>query len=805
MTLAGDLKYGLRVLRRSRGFAALSVLTLALGIGATTAVFSVVNAVLLRELPYRQPDRLVFLYEPLPGIPNMPLEAWGPVNGDFFEWQKQTRSFAGMAMLTTDRLNVSIAGSAFRAHASRVTADFFRVLGVPAALGRTLDETDMAPGKPRIVVISHAIWLSRFGGDRGVLGKELLLDAQSYRIVGVMPAGFSFPHGAENLETHGLTTDFWSPLAMTPEQRAARDNSRDAIARLRPGVSLSQAQAELSALTARFDPPFQEIHVKPQAVVRPFAEGISGGSRRALLIFMAAVFLVLLIACSNVAGLALARAGGRRQEICVRAALGASRWHLVRQMLAESIWVALGGGVLGSAAAWLIVRVLANLHSIEIPRLDEASIDARVLAFAVLVSIATALLSGLFPAWSGSRSDLNNAIKASATRSIKGGAGGIRRALMVAEIALTVVLLAGSALLIRSFLKLRGVDKGFSPQSTVSMNVELYGRYNQPQTQNAFFRTLLDQTRGMPGIQDAAAIDRVPLGGGESISMLEVEGYGFGQTVSFESRSAGPRYFRTMEIPLLEGREFDDRDGIGGALSIIVSRSFAHRYFPGRSALGHRVHTSGWRTIVGVVADIRQKDLDVAPPMQIYLPLWQTGAGSVSVVVRSALPAGTVASTIRGLVRNLDPALALANVRTMDELVSEAGAPRRFQTLLLTAFGAIALFLSLVGLYGLMTWSVGQRTAEIGVRMALGAKPGAVMSMVLRQGAALWIAGMALGLACAWAATRWLQSLLFEVQPADPPAFVGVVLLFFAVAAGACYFPARRATRVDPAVALRHE
>jgi predicted permease len=800
-----DIRYGLRLLSRTPGFAGLAVLTLALGIGATTAVFSLVNAVLLRDLPYRDPERLVFLYEPIPGIPGAPLEAWGPVNGDFFTWQKEGRSFASLAMFTTGRLNASLGDAAFSAAASRVTADFFRVLGVSPVLGRTVDNADTQPGHGGVAVISHSLWQSWFGGGRNVLGKEMRLNARPYRVIGVMPAGFAFPHGAENVDA-GKTTDIWTPWTMTPEQMASRDiNPGNAIGRLRPGVSLNQAQIEIAALTSRFDPPFQQLNKKPQGVVRPFDEEITGGSRRPLLIFMAAVFLVLLIACSNVAGLGLARASGRAREVSVRAALGASRLRLVRQLLAESLCAALAGGVLGMAAAFWMVRLLVDFHSANIPRIEETSIDGRVLLFTVCVSLAAAVLAGLFPAWSGSRCNLNDAIRGSRAAGVKGGASRLHNALIVAEMALTIVLLIGSGLLIRSFLKLRSVDKGFASLSTITMGVQLDGRYNQPQRQNEFFHTLLARAQAVPGVQEAAAVDHVPLGGGESISLIEVEGYPFDEKTSFESRSVTPLYFAAMGIPLLEGRAFDDSDAAGRTPVIIVSRSFERRYFPGRSALGRRVHTRGWRTIVGVVADVRMRELDTTPPMQFYLPLWQTPTGSVAIVVRGTLPVERSVSALRGLVRNADAALAVADVRTMEQLVSEASAERRFQTLVLTVFGSISLFLSLLGLYALMAYSVQRRTVEIGIRMALGAQRCAVIGLVLRQGAALWLVGIALGFAGAWSVTRWMRSLLFEVQPTDPLTFAGVATLFCAAAAIACYVPARRATRVDPAISLRYD
>jgi len=807
-SLLRDITHGLRTLRKNPGFAALAILTLALGIGATTAAFSLVNAVLLRALPYRDPQRLVFLFEPVPRFPGVPLEAFGPFNAEFYTWQNQSRSFANLALFTNDRLNLSVNGNALRVAGSRVTGDFFQVLGIAPELGRAVAADDDQPGKGQVAVISYALWQSRFGSDRGVLGKELLLDARPYRIIGVMPAGFVFPHGTESLDTIGKATDVWVPWAMTPQERASwEDGSGNAIGRLRPGVPLRQAHAEMSAISTRLDslrmPPFQGA----QSVVRPFDVSITGASRRALVIFLAAVFLVLLIACSNVASLVLARASGRTLEMGVRTALGASRLRLVRQLLAESLCLAAAGGILGTLAAFVAIRLLVDFHPANIPRLEETSVDWRVLLFAVCASLATALLFGLIPALSASRCNLSEVLKSSGSRTVKGAAGRLQRALTIAEVALTFVLLAGSGLLIRSFLKLQSVDKGFIPSATVTMSIQLDARYNLPERQQAFFRNLIDRAGALPGVEAAAAINYLPLGGGESvISGLEVEGRLADEKTLFENRSITPRYFAAMRIPLLGGRVFTDDDAAGRPPVAIVSRSFARRYLPGRDAVGKSLRYGGsTKQIVGVVSDVRHMSLEATPPMQVYVPLWQSGANPASVVVRTSLAPDRVASDMRTLVRSLDPAVAVDDVRTMSQLVSGAAAERRFQTLLVTAFGCLALLLSLVGLYALMSYSVERRTAEIGIRMALGAQRSSVMRLVLRQGAALAIAGIALGIACAWVLTRSIASLLFEVQPTDALTFCGAAILFCAVALAACYVPARRATRVDPMVALRYE
>jgi putative ABC transport system permease protein len=517
------------------------------------------------------------------------------------------------------------------------------------------------------------------------------------------------------------------------------------------------------------------------------------------------VFLVLLIACSNIASLVLARMHARGREFSLRTALGASRMRLIRQLSVESLCLAGAGGVLGVLAASVTVRLLVHFHPVNIPRLEETVIDARVLLFAMAASLSAVLLCGMFPAWSASRCDVNQALKSSGSRSVRGSAGGLQRGLMVGQVALTFILLAGAGLLIRSFLNLQAIDKGFRASSTVNMNIRLDGRYNRPERQIEFFRKVIERTAALPGVDAAAAATHLPLGGGQSLSAVEVEGFPFDDKTFFEQRDVTPRYFGALGIPVLEGRAFTDGDSASAQPVIVISRSFARKYFPGQSALGKRIHTNGHRVVVGVVGDVRQYSLESAPPMQFYLPLWQGGAWSANIVARTNLPPGRLASEMRTLVRSLDPAVAVADVRTGDDLVSGATAERRFETFLLTAFGGIALFLSLVGLYALMTYSVEQRTAEIGIRMALGAQPGSVLRLVLHQGSRLALAGIALGFAAAWFAARSIASLLFEVKPTDAPTFFAVACLFCAVAVAACYFPARRATRVDPLVSLRAE
>ncbi|HEX3745022.1 MAG TPA: ABC transporter permease [Bryobacteraceae bacterium] len=806
--LLQDLAFGLRMLRKSPGFAALAVVTLAIGIGATTAVFSLVDGVLLRALPYRDPGRLVYLFQPIPHITGVPLEGWGPMNADFYDWQSQNHSFASLALFTSDSDNLSVDGGAVRVNSSRVTGDFFRTLGVEPALGRALGPDDDRSGVERVVVISHALWQSQFGADPHVLGRQVLLDAKPCRIVGVMPPSFAFPHGAESLETAQAsqkTTAMWVPYALTPQQKTARDDgSGNAIGRLKPGVTVARAQSEIAAITAGFDKLHPPIFQGAQVAIRSFDIEIAGGSRRVLMIFLAAVFLLLLIASSNIASLVLARMHGRSREFSLRTALGASRARLIRQLSTESLCLAGAGGVLGIVSAWLTVRLLVHIHPANIPRLEETTINARVLLFALGVSLSTVLFCGLFPAWSASRCEINDVLKR-ASRAVRGSTAGLHRGLAIGQVALTFVLLAGAGLLIRSFLNLQAIDKGFHPASTVSLDIRLDGRYNSPERQVAFYRQLIDRTAKLPGVEAVAASTNLPLGGGESISTIEVEGFPYSDSTFFEQRNVSPGYFAAEGIPIVEGRAFTDADTANAQPVAIVSRSFARKYYPGQSALGRRIHTSGHRVIVGVVGDVRQYSLETTPPMQFYLPFYQLGEGSAHMVARTHLPPAQLASGMRTLVRNLDPAIAVAGVRTGADLVAAATAERRFETFLLTTFAGIALFLSLVGLYALMTYSVEQRTAEIGVRMALGAQPAGVMRLILRQGSTLALAGIALGFAAAWFATQALATLLFEVRPADVPTFLLVALLFTVVSLAACYFPARRATKVDPMISLRAE
>ena len=804
-----DFWYTLRNIRKDPRFFFVAVFALALGIGSSTTVFSLVNAVLIRALPYPHPDRLVYLWSPNPRF-QLPLEYLSPMNADFFDLQKRNRSLASLALFGTAKFNVAADGRADALGGARVTGSFFETMGIAPELGRAVTPADDEQGHDQVAVISHSLWQERFGAEKDILAKTLLLDARPYRIIGVMPAGFAFPR-ATDVSASAKVTDVWIPWAMPPALRANReDGEGDAIGRLRPGVSVEQAQAEMRALMASIDllrPPKDRGF---GAQVQPMFDSVTSGSRRVLLLLMVAVAFLLLIACSNVAGLAIVRASGRIREIGVRAALGASRAQLIRQLLTESLVLGISGGIFGVFVALVSIRFLVWFDPGNIPRLEETSVDLRVLFFALGVSISASLLFGLFPAFASSQRDPAQVLAQAGSRSVKGTRSRLRQGLIVGQVALTVVLLTGSGLLIRSLVKVLSVQTGFNPHSTVTMSVSLDARY-QPERQIAFYRDLLDSVSALPGVQAAGAVTILPLGHSEGLYWLAVEGRNFDEKVFFQTRSVTPHYFAAMGIHLIEGRYFTDSDSAGHPNVAIVSRTFSEQYFPGQSPLEKRFHfidgaaKPTWWTIVGVVDDVRNTSLEEQPRPQAYLSFWQSTLPYASIVLRTNTAPKTTAEGVRKELGTLDPALGVADVRTMDQLVSEATEERRFQTTILSSFSSIALVFSLVGLYALLAYSVRQRTAEIGIRVALGAQKRDVMKLIVGQGAGLAITGIGLGLASAWALTRLLSSLLFEVKATDGGTFVTVAFVFGVVLLAASYIPARQAMRMDPMVALRRE
>jgi predicted permease len=814
-TLAQDVRFGWRLLRKNPGFTAVTVATLALGIGANTAIFSLLNAVLLRSLPYEHPEELACLWTPNHKLPQIPIEVFGPSDADFFDLQRELHSFASLTLYNQASFNMATAGAAQRIGGTRVLPNFFATLGVSPELGRTIQAEDVRPGQEHVAIISHALWQSAFGGSLQVLHQSLLLDGQTYQIIGVMPPGFRFLSAEEG--TNGPAsfreTDVWLPLALTPQQMADRDAlSGDSIGRLRPGVSIGQAQAELDTVMPRLnrlhDPKFFQDWY---GVVRPLDKTMVRAVRSSMWLLFGAVSLVLLIACANAANLLLTRATTRAHEMGVRAALGAGRGRLIRQVLTEAILLACGGGAMGVVIALVAIRLLLRLDPGDIPRLGETSIDLRVLCFTMAASLGTGLLFGILPALRVSRQNLGETLKRGGEKGAVGSGRRSRQGLIVLEVAMAVVLLTGAGLLLRSYQNLVHVPTGFQ-NTTLTLNIALDPRYSKTDQRRAFFQSVVQKLGGLPGVASAGAVDDLPLSHSESMSEFMVEGFANQKEQLIDSRYASERYFDAMGTPLIAGRFFNPEDAQVHPAPLIVNQAFNRAYFPGESAVGKRVCMCGvesakpeWSVIAGVVADVRHSNLEDAPRPQVYQLFWQGDTARAYFAVRAAVPPEQLTPAVRNAVRTIDPALAVADVRTMDQLVSGASARRRFQTFLLSLFAALALLLAAVGLYGLMAFTVKQRTPEIGVRMALGAQPGNIRNLLLSQAMLLTVLGLVAGVAAALGLERFLRSMLYGVTPFDVGTYAGVGVVLIAVAVAAGYLPARRAVRTDPVVALRHE
>jgi len=804
-----DLRYGMRTLRRTPGFTVTAVLTLGLGIGACTAIFSLVNAVLIRSLPYGDPQRLVYLFTPSSRL-KIPEEVICPGYADFYDMKRDSKSFANMTTYEQAMLGLAAQGSVQPIGGARVDEDFFSTLQSPPELGRTINAEDNQPSHSKVAVISHTLWISMFAGRTDVLRQTLQLEGASYQIVGVMPPEFEYPFKTDLPygDSHIQSTKIWVPLALTPKQKADRDIANNvALARLRPGVSIPQAQAEMSSAMARFDRLYPTEYGDWGALVESFT-GVSIGPARPLMeLLIGTVVLVLLIACGNAANLLLARATGRARELGVRAALGAGRGRMIRQLLTESLLIAFAGGAVGLVLTFLFLCLLPHLDPGNIPRLNESTLDVRVLLVALTVSILTSVFSSLFPAIAVSRMHLTDFLR---THEVTGRAAAhsrVQAILIVAQTAMVVVLLAGAGLLIRSYINVVTVDTGFS-QSTLSMNVSLGDRFREPQPgRAAYFKDLIGKVRTLPGVNAVGAVSNLPLSQTESLGTIWIDGFANQDYQTTEARTVTPQYFAAMNTPLIAGRDFTDDDASSAARPAIVNEKFARTYFANRNPIGGRVAGDNkhpdWHTIVGVVADIRHTSLEEDPQPQMYTPSYDFGGAFIA--VRSATPPATVANEIRATLKSIDPNLAVADVHTMGDLVSIASARRRFQTSLLTAFASIALLLALVGLYGLMAFSVNRRTREVGIRMALGAQRSNVLFLILKNAAVLVASGLVIGLAFTWAATRTLKSFLFGVSEHDPVTVVLVCALLIVCGLIAALVPARRAASIDPMQALRTE
>jgi putative ABC transport system permease protein len=810
-----DLRFSMRRLLAEPGFTFVAVLTLALGIGATAAIFSVVNGLLLRPLNYENPQEIVTLLN----------HGRGPVSpANFLDLRSNSTSFTqlsaaeawGGTLANNDRAE-SVSGL-------RMGDGLFQLLGVSPLLGRTLQAEDFEPGKDHVLVLSHKLWQRAFGGDSQVVGKQVTLSGEPYSIVGVMPPQFQFP------PFWSTRAEMWAPLDLRARATSRDGNSLRVFGRLKPGVTRTQAQAEVAAINRQLVQAYSGVNQGMEIQVDALNEKVVGNLRAGLLVLSVAVGLVLLIACANVACLLLARASRRQKEAAVRLALGASRWRLLRQLLTESVLLSLCGAVVGLLLAvwgvdWLTTLLGGNSNSfsLKLPRLNEIKLDGMVLLFTFTVSILTSVLFGLAPALAASRADLNQVFKETG-RGVTGGRRRLREMLVVAELALALVLLVGAGLLMNSFVKLQAVEPGFNPRNVLTMTTSLAGASQLVgSAREEFYQQLSARLAALPGVESVGAINHLPLAGDRWGRALAIEGRPSlpGQGLEAAFRVSRPNYFRTMGIAFHEGRDFTERDTVDAPGVIILNETLARHGWPNESPLGKRVALGGarddslhWLTIVGVVKDVKQDSWVDAPSDEIYLPFQQSGEfftstarqyTAMTVVVRTAVAPSSLANAVQETGRSLDHSVAVSNVVSMENVITDTLWQQRFNLQLIGLFAALALILAAIGLYGVMSYSVAQRTHEVGLRMALGAQRGDVIRMVVRQGMVLALIGVVAGLLGAFAVTRLLASLLFGVTPTDPITFAGVALGLLSVAAVACYFPARRATKVDPLVALRYE
>ena len=798
-TLIQDLRYGLRMLLNKPGFAAVAVITLALGIGANTAIFSVVNAVLLSSLPYNDPARLVTVLHD----DSKPV---APAN--FFDWRDQNQVFESIAAAQYWTPNLTGRDRPEHLDALQLTADMFHLLGVNPSLGRTFIAGEDQPGNEHVVILGHRLWERRFGGDAAVVGQQITLDGESYTVVGVMPPNFQFaPFWATRAE-------LWAPLNLATRIDDRGGQSLRVFARLKPGVTPEQAQAEMETIHQRLEQQYPESNKGLIVSVDPLLEKVVGKTRPALLILLGAVGFVLLIACANVANLMMAKAAARQKEIAVRTALGATRGRIIRQLLTESVLLALAGGAMGLLLAAWGIDALVALSPANLPRVQTVSLDRYVLGFTLAISVLTGVLFGLAPALHASKLDLNEALKEGERGSTEGKRSGIRRLLVISEIALALILLVGGGLMIRSFLRLQSIDPGFNPRNVLTMTVSLAGSQHSTSTKRlVFFDELLGRIESLPGVQSASGINHLPLGGDTWGIGFAIEGRPLpppGERPGAVYRIVRPHYFQTMGATLLEGRDFTERDNESAPGVVIINETFARRHWPNEDPIGKRIRIaideSGPREIVGVVKDVKQRDWTAEPQPEMYLPHFQAAAPRyLTLVVRADSNPLNLAAAVEGEVWAIDKNLPVSEVRSMEEVIAASIAQQRFNVLLLGIFASVALILAAVGIYGVMSYSVTQRTQEIGIRMALGAQTSDVLKMVVGQVMKLVAIGIGAGLIGAFLLTRLLSSLLYQVSATDPVTFAVIALVLTSVALLACYLPARRAAKVDPMTALRYE
>jgi predicted permease len=809
-TLFKDIRYGLRTLLKHPGFTAIVVVTLAVGIGASSAIFSVVNTVLLRPLPYARAERIVAIQAL--GRDGKRVQI-SPAN--FLDWRAQNTVFEHLAAILTRPANLALADQAERIDLAMTSANFFSVFGTQPERGRFFITADEQAGHPAVVVVSHELWQRRFGGDESLVGKPITLDGNSYTVVGIAPSGFQYPD----------KTEVWvPPFRLAPALNERMDPTQvrgfgmlAAVALLKPGVSLTQAASEMETITTRLRQQYPETNNRSFNPVVSLHTHLVGETRPMLLLLFGAVSFVLLIACANVANLLLVSAASRQKEMAIRTALGASRMRVMRQLLTESLILAFAGGAIGLLLALWGVALMTKLLPQDFPRVGEINLDWRVLAFTLFASVLTGILFGLAPALQISKTDVQESLKESG----RGSSGSrrhnrLRNLLIVGEVALSVVLLVGAGLLFRSFLRLQSVNTGFTSQQVLTVRLSPAGsNYRRDADYISFYSQAIQRVSAIPGVEAVGAINMLPLGKGPTAG-FRIEGrppLTIDKWPGGNYRTVSTDYFHAMNIPVVQGRAFNERDTETAPLVIIINQALADKDFPNENPVGKRINLGNldpkgqpvWWEIVGVAANIRSLELREEAMPEFYLSSLQDSFPNMFLVVRTSSEPTSVAASVRRAAAEVDKSAAVSDVRTMERIVDEAVAQPRFNLFLLGLFSGIALLLSAAGIYGVTAYSVAQRTHEFGIRMALGAQVSDVLRMILKQGMLLISAGIAVGLLASFALTRLLRTLLFGVSVTDPLTFVAITLLLTLVALLACYIPARRATKVDPLVALRYE
>jgi putative ABC transport system permease protein len=807
-TIIQDIRYGFRLLVRRPAFTLVAVSTLALGIGANTAIFSVVNAVLMRTLPYQEPERLVALWE-TNAQPGQELNDRNEVAmGNFLDWRAQADAFDEIAALNYSNVNLTGIGEPERIQGAVVTTNLFSTLGVQPSIGRAFIAEEEKPESQRAVIVSHGLWQRRFGSDHELVGKTLTLNGNPVVVVGIMPPAFDleFPITRQ--------VDMWLPMRIAASNTDRQSHYLYVLGRLKRGVSHDQSQAGMDVLASQLQQQYPKTNSGRGANVIPLHQQLVGNVQPYLRLLFAAVGFVLLIACTNVASLLLARVTARQKEVAIRMAIGASRLRVIRQLLIESILLSSISGLAGLLIAYWGTDLLVAMAPPEVPRLGEVGLRAPVFLWTLGVSMITGLFFGLAPALGASKPDLNESLKEGGRSSAVAGRSRMRNILVVSELALALVLLIGAGLMIRSFARLQNVNPGFDPKNVLTMNISLpRQKYGESVKISSFFNRLLEGVLSVPGVEAVGGIDPLPLGGSDGTTGFVVEGappQAVGDRPEVGERTITSQYFDAMRIPVLKGRTFSESDREDAPRVVIINEALAQRFWPDEEAIGKRLGFRAkepqiWHEVVGIVGNVKHRRLDAVPKPELYFPYSQYPGTFMTLVARTASDPINAIPAIRNQVLALDADQPVFDIKTMSERMSKSIAVSRFIMLMLGAFAALSTLLAAVGIYGLMAYAVAQRTHEIGVRMALGAEASDVVKLVLGQGLKLVVAGMGLGVAGALALTRLMQSLLFNLSPTDPLTFTVISAILAGVALAACFVPARRATKVDPMVALRYE